>query len=399
MKKYFLIFIATTLAVGLKSQDFQVGNLYYNLIDNTKTVEVCKADLSVVSVAIPSVISINDSTEYTVVEIASEAFYRCDLLESVIIPSSVTSIRPFSFYNCKSLMSIVVDAANPKYDSREDCNAVIDTKKNMLVVACKNSTIPHSVIRIKEYAFAALEEYSSIHVQLSGVWYFDDCLILARGLDYCAVKEGTRLIADDTFSHNDEFSELQDEIEAYGGYEYFCEGCDDWADVYDALIYDEDIYFSKIEYSIYAKDNTLYRVVLPDGIESIGARAFAGAELRNITIPSSVVHIGEAAFYDCDSLESVELPDSVATLEMMAFDGCSNLKQVTIGNSIKSIERYTFNDCKSLSEVHIGSGVVNIDRDAFSGCDSLRTIYIPSNVKTIVNGAFPKHTEIVFEQE
>lgn len=396
MKKYFLIFIATTLAGSLKSQDFQVGNLYYNLIGNTKTVEVCKADSNVVSVAIPSVISINDSTEYTVVKIAYLAFDHCDLLESVIIPSSVTSIRPFSFI-CKSLRSIVVDAANPKYDSREDCNAVIDTKKNMLVVACKNSTIPHSVIRIKEHAFAAVEEYWSISMCSSGVWYFDDCLILARGLDYHAVKEGTRLIADDTFSHNNELEELLDEV-GYG-YEYLCEGCDDWDDVYDAVIYREDSYYSRSEYSIDAKNNTLYRVVLSDGIESIGARAFAGTELRNITIPSSVVHIGEAAFYDCDSLESVELPDSVVSLEMMAFDGCSNLKRVTIGNSIKSIESYTFNDCKSLSEVHIGSGVVNIDEYAFSGCDSLRTIYIPSNVKTIVNGAFPRHTEIVFEQE
>ena len=75
--------------------------------------------------------------------IGNNAFYGCSKLSSVTIPPSVTSIDN-SFSSCSGLNSIKVDAGNTTYDSRENCNAIIETRSNTLIAGCKNTVIPNS---------------------------------------------------------------------------------------------------------------------------------------------------------------------------------------------------------------------------------------------------------------
>ena len=91
------------------------------------------------------------------------AFYGCSGLTSVVIPSSVTSIGT-PFRGCSNLTSIVVDSANPKYDSRNNCNAIIETITNVLVQGCSNTIIPNSVRSIGQYAFCVLDNFTSINI-------------------------------------------------------------------------------------------------------------------------------------------------------------------------------------------------------------------------------------------
>ena len=80
----------------------------------------------------------------------------CSSLTSITIPNSVKSLGLLCFYDCSSLERMVVDAANPVYDSREDCNAIIHTSTNNLVAGCKNSQIPNSVTSLGDYCFTSL---------------------------------------------------------------------------------------------------------------------------------------------------------------------------------------------------------------------------------------------------
>ena len=68
--------------------------------------------------------------------IGSSAFENCSALTSITIPNSVTSIGDDAFYNCSSLTSIVVESGNTIYDSRDNCNAIIETETNTLIVGC-----------------------------------------------------------------------------------------------------------------------------------------------------------------------------------------------------------------------------------------------------------------------
>ncbi|MBQ0161499.1 MAG: leucine-rich repeat protein [Bacteroidales bacterium] len=89
----------------------------------------------------------------SVAEIGAWAFSGCSSLQSIVIPDSVTEIGWKAFSGCSSLQSIVVDRNNPKYDSRNNCNAIIETASNILVAGCKNTVIPDSVTQIGECAF------------------------------------------------------------------------------------------------------------------------------------------------------------------------------------------------------------------------------------------------------
>ena len=89
----------------------------------------------------------------SVTSIGEHAFYGCTGLTSITIPSSVTSIKASVFYGCTNLTSIKVGSGNTKYDSRDNCNAIIETATNTIIRGCKNTEIPNSVTSIGEYAF------------------------------------------------------------------------------------------------------------------------------------------------------------------------------------------------------------------------------------------------------
>ena len=86
----------------------------------------------------------------SVTTIGDMAFSGCSGLTNIHIPNSVTSIGDHTFYSCSSLTSISVASDNPKYDSRNNCNAIIETTTNTLIAGCMNTTIPKSVTSINE---------------------------------------------------------------------------------------------------------------------------------------------------------------------------------------------------------------------------------------------------------
>ncbi len=89
----------------------------------------------------------------SVTSIGSSAFYGCRGLTSITIPNSVTSIGEEAFSYCSGLTSITVTDGNTVYDSRDNCNAIIETATNTLIAGCKNTIIPNSVTSIGDYAF------------------------------------------------------------------------------------------------------------------------------------------------------------------------------------------------------------------------------------------------------
>ncbi|MBQ8256970.1 MAG: leucine-rich repeat domain-containing protein, partial [Bacteroidaceae bacterium] len=184
--KHFLTILLLLCSTAASAHDFEVDGIFYNITDATaKTVEVtCKGDSYSEyneysgSVIIPSTVSYN-STVYDVTSIGDHAFVDCDGLTSVTIPNSVTSIGGHAFFYCYGLASIVVDDGNSVYDSREGCNAIIETATNTLIAGCKNTIIPGSVTSIGDYAFYLCTGLTSVEIPSSvtsiGNYAFSDC--------------------------------------------------------------------------------------------------------------------------------------------------------------------------------------------------------------------------------
>ena len=114
-----------------------------------------------------------------VTSIGESAFYNCTGLTNITIPQSVTNIGDDAFNRCSALTSIQVVNGNTKYDSRESCNAIIETVTNTLVAGCKNTIIPNSVTSIGNSAFRGCTGPTSVtipnNVTSIGDYAFDGC--------------------------------------------------------------------------------------------------------------------------------------------------------------------------------------------------------------------------------
>lgn len=101
--------------------------------------------------------------------IGEGAFLNCSSLEKIIIPESVNSILNNAFEGCIMLRKIKVDVNNKTYDSRDDCNAIIETGTNRLILGCLSTIIPNTVTEIADFAFRDCNGLKSITIPESVV--------------------------------------------------------------------------------------------------------------------------------------------------------------------------------------------------------------------------------------
>ena len=273
----------------------------------------------------------------SVTSIGGGAFAGCSGLTSVTIHSSVTSIGGGAFSGCTGLTSIFVESSNSVYDSRGNCNAIIETATNTLIAGCKISFIPPSVTSIGNSAFNGCSGLTSITIPSSVTTIGNSAFSYCRGLTSITIPSSVTSIGNSAFR-----------------------GC-----------------------------SGLTSVTIPEGVTSIASYVFRDCTgLTSVTIPSSVTAIGNETFYGCTNLTSVVIPSSVTSIGEFAFYGCSSLTSVTIPEGVTSIWPKTFYDCTSLTSVTIPSSVTSIGQSAFAGCTGLTSIDIPDCVTQISDGAF-----------
>ena len=153
----------------------------------------------------------------SVTSIGEQAFLGCSGLTSITIPSSVTSIGDYAFGYCSGLSSIKVDAGNTVYDSRENCNAIIETSSNTLVTGCKNTIIPSSVTSIGSSAFYLCSGLTSITIPSSVTTIGSSAFYFCSGLTSITIPSSVTSIGGGAFQNCSGLNTIYSYIESPTG--------------------------------------------------------------------------------------------------------------------------------------------------------------------------------------
>ena len=292
--------------------------------------------------------------------ICDEAFWWCESLPNIVIPTSVTSIGDSAFSWCRSLSEIVIPSSVTSIGDRafEDCSSL------------KYISIPKSVVGLNGNPFA---EWNGKLECLSPNFVYEDDILFN--------KDKSRIIS--FRNQNIRSYVIPSSVTSIGDYAFW------YCDSLSEIVIPSSV--TSIGDHAFSDCYSLSEIVIPSSVTSIGDSAFSSCNsLSEIVIPSSVTSIGDSAFSDCYSLSEIVIPSSVTSIGDNAFYGCDSLSEIVIPSSVTSICDSAFSDCCSLSEIVIPSSVTSIGKYAFYGCYSLSEIVIPSSVTSIGDSAFYK---------
>ena len=347
----------------------------------------------------------------SVTTIGRSAFNNCIFVTNLEISKSVMSIGEDAFLGCShQLNSIVVENGNTCFDSRDNCNALIDTKTNTLILGSKNTTIPESVTSIGENAFYKCSGLSSVTIPESvtsiGRYAFYESGLSGK----LTIPETITSLGDHAFSYCSELDSIVWNIKNCADLNSapfsYCEGVTSFeigesVENIPAYLCESLRKISKIEIPASVKSigkrsfyncRGLTSINIPNKIKSIGSYTFADCtNLTSINIPDSITSIGESAFANCYNLTgNIKIPSTVTSIGERAFYECRNLSgEIEIPNSVTSIEPYTFYNCKNIRNLVIGQSVASIGEYAFASCINLEQIDCKAITPPTLQDKFP----------
>ena len=473
MRKLFLLFVALLATTCLWAYDFQSGDLYYNITSSSEpyTIEVTSSVeqvwvggnyINLSTATIPETATYNGTTysvtsigyeafsdcssltsvtiPNSVTSIGSSAFSGCSSLTSITIPNSVTSIGNFAFYRCSSLASMVVESGNSTYDSRENCNAIIETATNTLIAGCQNTIIPNSVRSIGDYAFCRCSSLTSITIPNNVTSIGNDAFSGCSSLTSITIPNSVTSIGEVAFSSCSsltsitipnsvtsigngafcqcfslEYLSIPNSVK-YADGEYYYGGFDGIMNCPNlkTLIVPGDFFGEAEEEYQHVKSDIL--PYLPEQLESLTvndgtihrlAWDFINRNyktLKTIDLATTTdIAIAEEAFKNCYKLEKLTLPSQLENIPYMAIAECVKLQSITIPATVTEIEDRAFENCRSIKSIIFegaepaqgparhaanATSLWRIGSWAFYNCHQLQNLTIPEGVTEVGDAAF-----------
>ena len=328
------------------SGEIQSGNVRVILEDGVEVIEgsAFSGCMGIADVVLPS----------TLKEIGTYAFYRCLNLKKINFRNATVlgRIGDHAFYECVSITDVALA------DSVKNIGSYTFRKCSAL----KTLDLGESVTSIGRLAFADCVSLEEIYLPDSYVSYngtttygpFTGCTSVRK----LSIGSSNGILYPYDVNMD---SECLEEVTIRGSVHTIAYGC----------------------FSSSGEIRTgNVRVVIEEGVEVIGVKAFNGcAGITEVVLPSTLREIGSEAFSSCGMIKRINLSDATRLRKIgnYAFYKCAGITDVTLADTVMSIGVYAFLGCKNLKTLDLGDGVTSIGNHAFKDCVSLEEIYLPDS--------------------
>ena len=326
-----------------------------------------------------------------VTEILEDGFSGCKNLKKITIPNTIKNIGDNAFAGCGELEYNKHD--NALYLGNEENPYLILVKAvNTTITRC---TVNENAFAICDNAFAGCKNLTTIdikNVKVIGSYAFKNCSSLT---DDIVIPEGSSHIGPETFFGCTKIKKVTIPASVTNiGYKAFA-NCTSLETVNIA----KNSELTGFANAVFHQCKALKKITIPKGVKYIGDEqanelthgVFSRCEaLAEVTFEegSQLDKIGGFAFYSCKSLTKITLPDTLITLGQSAFKDSDKLESIKIPNNITNIPSEAFFACKALTTVTFGTNLIKISANAFNTCDSLESIALPKSLATIEKKAF-----------
>jgi len=307
-----------------------------------------------------------------VTKICSYSFESCEALETVELPETLESIGycAFSFtpnlkkikipasvksidntaFSYGALEQIDVSDENTVYDEREDCNAIVETATDTLIIGSKYSFVPSGVKKVENRAFQGIRGYNSgtFPEGLEEISYY---AFSGTGLNEVKLPESIKMIGNNAFSDTN-ITEIFIPAGVVNMYDNIATGCKSL----------EKISVSSSNKNLDSRNDcnavickNFWKEVQDDRntvlVHFDGDGLIMGC--KNTVIPADVKSVGRYAFYNLD-MEEAFIPEGVAHIGEYAYAYNEKLRKVTIPKSVTKIDEYAFHKCGAITDIYYG---------------------------------------------
>lgn len=167
-------------------------------------------------------------------------------------------------------------------------------------------------------------------------------------------------------------------------------------------------YYTSEDGAVYTKDKKKLlkcpsektgHIVIPDGVQEIGERAFANSKIESVTFPDSLRKIGSEAFIHCINLKQIDFGRGIKEIGKTAFEWCSALTVLKLPPQIKKICEYAFKNCINLKKVILNDGLKMIDCGVFdTHSASMESVKLPKSLKHLEPDNFNTAKSIIINE-
>ena len=308
-------------------------------------------------------------------------------LKTLMIPNSVTTIGKGILSGCKSLHSLQTPLMGANQESKqylgylfgatrhEDNARDVPVSLKCLKITGEWETMPaYSLFECNDLVCLALPEDVTVIEKFA--LYKCESLKQIDGLA-SVITFGDRALMDCSSLQSVTISNQAQSI-GFGAFE----GCDSLVELTLPVV------------GHTATENTylgyIFGAAQPDF-----AKGFYPKTLARVTVTESCKTLDNYAFFECESLKEIVLPNGLTSIGVRAFYGCIRLWSVAIPNTVTTIRELAFAYCDALTTIHFGSGLTTLGINAFYNCDSLTEIALPVSLKAIPASCFAGCTSLV----